>query len=119
MLGNLAAEWKRFRGQWLNYETAADLADATTRKRAAVFLACVGTEAYEPYQTMQFESDEASKEIDNIIDAFERHCVGGDEREVRAVRVQPPGAGTCPISGMTSPEPRRKTAINRHSLMTL
>ena len=76
MSGSLAAEWKRFRSQWQNYETAADLANATTKKRAAVFLACVGTEAYELYQTMQFASEEASKEIDNVIEAFERHCVG-------------------------------------------
>ena len=76
MSGSLSAEWKRFRGQWLNYETAADLTEATAKKRAAVFLACVGTEAYELYQTMQFKSDEASKEIDNITNAFERHCVG-------------------------------------------
>jgi hypothetical protein len=55
---SMAADWKRFKGQWENYEVAADLADKTMKKRAAVFLACIGTEAYDLYQTMEFQDDD-------------------------------------------------------------
>jgi len=45
MAGNIAAEWKRFRDQWRNYGTAADLDTQSKAKRAAIFLACIGSEA--------------------------------------------------------------------------
>ncbi len=71
----MAVDWKRFKGQWANYEIATDLSDKPTKKRAAVFLACIGTEAYELYQTMEFAGDDGH-DITKIIDAFEKHCVG-------------------------------------------
>ena len=74
--GNVAAEWKRFRGQWANYEVATDLDTKKSSKRAAVFLACIGTEAYEIFQTMDFESEDDRTNIDKVIEAFERHCIG-------------------------------------------
>ena len=44
LTSNVATEWKRFCSQWRNYEIAADLASTSRmRRRAAVFLACVGT----------------------------------------------------------------------------
>jgi len=52
--GNLATEWKRFRGQWENYVVAANLATESDERRAAIFLACVGTDAYELFQTFEF-----------------------------------------------------------------
>lgn len=72
----IAADWKRFKSQYLNYEIAAELSDKSKRKRAAVFLACVGTEAYEIYQTFEFDEDENRSDIDKVIEAFQRHCVG-------------------------------------------
>ena len=71
----MAVDWKRFKGQWANYEIATDLAEKLSKKRAAVFLACIGTEAYELYQTMEFTGDD-DQDIEKIIDAFEKHCVG-------------------------------------------
>jgi hypothetical protein len=50
--GNIAVEWKRFIGQWRNYEVATDLAAEAARKRTAIFLACAGGEAQELFQTM-------------------------------------------------------------------
>jgi hypothetical protein len=69
------ADWKRFKGQWENYEVATDLADKTMKKRAAVFLACIGTEAYELYQTMEFDDDD-ELDLKKIMDAFEKHYIG-------------------------------------------
>jgi len=45
---NIADDWRRFREQYENYEIepAADLADKSQEKSEAVFLTCVGNEAY-------------------------------------------------------------------------
>jgi hypothetical protein len=74
--GNVATEWKRFRGQWENYVIAAGMSGETSARRAAIFLACVGTEAYELFQTLEFDSDDDKKDVAKIITAFENHCVG-------------------------------------------
>ena len=74
--GNVAADWKRFRSQWANYEVATDLAEESKAKRAAVFLACLGTEAFEVCQAMPFDTEADRQDIDKLIEAFERHCVG-------------------------------------------
>src|ERR1043165_4376079 len=74
--GNVAAEWKRFKSQWTNFEVASDLDEKPSSKRAAIFLACIGTEAYETFQTMDFESEGDRSDIEKVIEAFERHCVG-------------------------------------------
>ena len=66
----------RFRDQWRNYETAADLGTQLKAKRAAIFLACIGSEAYKLFQTLEFADEENRKDIDSIVEAFERHYVG-------------------------------------------
>jgi hypothetical protein len=75
MSGTLSTEWKRFRGQWENYVVAINLSDDSAR-RAAVFLACVGTEAYEVFQTFEFDEEAHRKDIQKVIDAFDKYCVG-------------------------------------------
>jgi len=74
--GNVAADWKRFHSQWANYEVATDLDSKTAAKRAAVFLACIGTQAYEVFQSMDFATEGDRADIEKVIEAFERHCVG-------------------------------------------
>jgi len=73
---SLSTEWKRFKGQWNNYLVAAKLAGESKHVKAAIFLACVGTDAYELFQTFVFENDADREDIDKIVEAFERHCVG-------------------------------------------
>ena len=51
---DIAADWKRFFSQWNNYEIAADLADQPKKKHTAIFLACIGSETYQLFQTLQF-----------------------------------------------------------------
>ena len=60
------------------WSIATDLITQSAKKRAAVFLACVGTEAYEVFQTMDFEKEEDRADIDKVmvIEAFEAYCVG-------------------------------------------
>ena len=74
--GDIAADWERFKTEWTNYEIAVDLTDAAAKKRAAVFLACVGTAAYGVFRTFQFVDEDDKQYVDKIVEAFERHCVG-------------------------------------------
>lgn len=93
--GDIAADWERFRSEWQNYEIAADLTDVPAKKRAAVFLACVGSAAYSVFRTFKFEREEDKADVDKIIDAFEKHCIGEAnvtyERYLFHQRVQQPG----------------------------
>ena len=73
MGGDIAADWERFRSEWENYEIAADLTDVPDKKRAAVFLACVGSTAYGIFRTFQFERADDRSDVTKIIEAFERH----------------------------------------------
>ena len=95
MSTNMATEWTRFSSQWANFEVAADLKKESSARRAAIFLACVGTEAYEVFETMEFEDDEDRRDIDKVIDAFRKHCIGEInltyERYVFNRRGQEPG----------------------------
>ena len=72
----LADNWRRFRGQWENYVIANDLSEATSEKQAAVFLTCIGAEAYDVFRAMNFESDDDRKKIAPIIAGFEAFCIG-------------------------------------------
>lgn len=74
--GNVADNWQRFREQWNNYEVASDLSEESSEKRGAVFLACIGSDAFDVYRTMQFESPADRKKIDKLIEAFESFCIG-------------------------------------------
>jgi hypothetical protein len=74
--GNIAVEWKRFSSQWRNYEVAADLTGESKKKRTAIFLACIGTEAYELFQAMHFAAAADREDLDKVVEAFQRHCIG-------------------------------------------
>jgi len=74
--GNIAVEWKRFSSQWRNYEVAADLTEESQKKRTAIFLACIGTKAYELFQSMEFAAEEDREDLDKVVEAFQRHCIG-------------------------------------------
>ena len=73
---NLAEDWSRFKEQFANYELALDLTVASQEKRAAVSLTCIGNDAYDVYRALQFDSADARKQIDTVIAAFDKFCVG-------------------------------------------
>jgi len=73
---SVADNWKRFREQWENYELAADLTDTSSQKRAAVFLTCIGNDAYDIFRSLEFETPADRKKIDKVIEAFETFCIG-------------------------------------------
>ena len=73
---NVADNWRRFREQYEYYEIASDISDKSQEKRAAVFLTCIGNDAYDVCRAMEFEDAENRKKLDPIIAAFENFCVG-------------------------------------------
>ena len=70
-----AANWERFHEQWNNYVIAMDLQEASEEKRVAIFLTCIGTEAYDAFRTFELSASDRKK-IDPVIAAFEEYCVG-------------------------------------------
>src|SRR6218665_1411433 len=87
---NLAAKWKRFRGQWANYEVATDLETEASAKRAALFLSCVGAEACAACQAMAVNADEDRTTIQKVMESFDSLC-GGKDRKVNVTsRKSPP-----------------------------
>ena len=92
---NVADEWRRFKERFACYELATDLSEASQEKRAAVFLSCIGSEAYDVFRTLEFDDEEARKKLNPILAAFEKFCVGAVnvtyERYVFNRRVQESG----------------------------
>lgn len=91
----LAVEWKRFKGQWSNYIKAAKVDKEEKDCQAAIFLACIGTDAYDVYSNMEFAEETDRSDPAKLMEAFERHCVGEInevyERYVFNRRQQEPG----------------------------
>ena len=92
---NVADNWKRFKEQFGNYELASDLTEASQEKRAAVFLTCIGNDAYDVYRAMEFASADDRRKLDHIVAAFDQFCIGNVnvtyERYVFNRRVQENG----------------------------
>ena len=74
--GDVSANWKRFKGQWSNYELATDLTGEAKEKRTAIFLSCIGSDAYDVFQSMVFDDDANRSDIDQVIRAFDDYCIG-------------------------------------------
>ena len=93
--GDVASDWERFRSEWQNYEIATELEDAAEKKRAAVFLACIGSAAHAVFRTFKFDTDADRGKIDKIIDSFKQYCIGEVnvtyERYLFHQRIQQPG----------------------------
>ena len=69
LTGNLAANWKKFHRAWNNYEIAARLKDPENPAinkslRTATLLTCIGSDALDVYQGLEFDSEDDKQEID-------------------------------------------------------
>src|SRR6476661_3337238 len=73
--GELPVTWRRFNSQWANYELATDIKEEPKEKQTAIFLSCIGTEAYDLFQTLVMEDSERS-DLDSVLLAFDRYCTG-------------------------------------------
>lgn len=95
MGGDIAADWERFQSEWTNYEVATDICEGSAKKRAAVFLACIGSAAHSVFRTFRFDNADDKSDVSKIIEAFQKHCIGETnvtyERYIFHQRVQQPG----------------------------
>ena len=93
--GEAADDWERFKCEFENYEIATDLVDCDEKKRAAVFLACIGSAAHAIFRTFKFETDGDRAKIEKIKEQFDKHWLGEVnvtyERYVFHQRIQQPG----------------------------
>ena len=75
----------------------AELEEAAEKKRAAVFLACVGSAAHSVLRTFKFDDEADKLKVNKIIESFEKHRVGEAnityERYLFHLRVQPSREG--------------------------
>jgi len=74
--GELAVNWRRFKSQWRNYELATDVAKESQEKRTAILLSCIGSDAYDVFQSMVFRDEADRSNIEAVIKAFDDYCVG-------------------------------------------
>ena len=79
--GNLATNWKKFHRAWNNYEIAARLKDpehpaVNKSLRTATLLTCIGSDALDVYDGLDFESEEQKNDIDVVLQKLQRYCIG-------------------------------------------
>ena len=74
--GNMASNWKRFRRMWSNYEIASRLVKQPKEERTATLLTCLGADALEIVDGLNFANDEERKDIDVVLEKLEVFCVG-------------------------------------------
>jgi len=77
------------------YVTAATLDCETPERQAAMFIACIGPDAYDMYSTMEFTDETDRRDSTRLLEAFEKHCLNEInevyERYVFSRRQQEPG----------------------------
>ena len=74
--GNLASNWKRFRRVWLNYEVASRLVKQPKEERTATLLTCIGADALEIVDGLNFANEDERKDIDVVLEKLEVFWVG-------------------------------------------
>ena len=74
--GNLASNWKRFKRAWDNYAIVARLNRFEDNFKTATFLSCVGEDALEIFEGMDFASAEDRAKLDIVVNKFQELCLG-------------------------------------------
>ena len=64
LTGNLAVNWKRFQRAWKNYEVASRLKDLGMEMRTATFLTCIGSDALDILEGLDFEDESQRDDIE-------------------------------------------------------
>ena len=92
--GELASNWRRSKSQWRNYELTTDVARESQERRTAILLSCIGSEAYDVFQSMVFHDEADRSNIEAVIKAFDEFCIGETnitfERYTQNKRAQEP-----------------------------
>ena len=79
--GNLAESWRKFKRAWSNYELAAKLKDPLNpefnkEQRAATLLTCIGSDALDVIDGLDFATEADRNNIDRILEKLEKYCIG-------------------------------------------
>ena len=71
----MASNWKRFRRVWSNYEIASRYVKQPKEERTAKLLMCLGADALEIVDGLNFANDEERKNTDVVLQKLEVFCV--------------------------------------------
>jgi hypothetical protein len=69
--GNLASNWKKFRRMWNNYEIATRLRQESNELRTATLLTCIGVEALETCEGLEWANEDEKIDIDIVLEKLE------------------------------------------------
>ncbi len=76
LTGNVADNWRRFRQCWECYVTV--VCEGKRRSalyKSSLFLGVVGEDGRELYNTFEWEEEDDDKDLDKILEKFEKYCV--------------------------------------------
>ena len=74
--GNLAENWKKFKQVWNNYEIASHLKNEADELRTATLLTCIGADALDVYNGLEFANDAEKTSIKIVLEKLEIFCIG-------------------------------------------
>ena len=74
--GNLASNWKKFRRMWNNYEIGSWLQQESKELRTATLLTCIGVEALETYEGLEWVNEDEKVDIDIVLEKLETFMLG-------------------------------------------
>ena len=74
--GNLASNWKKFKRAWDNYAIVARLNRFEEEFKTATFLSCIGEEAMEIFEGLDFASEDERTKFDIVVKKFQDLCLG-------------------------------------------
>ena len=79
--GNLPVKWQRFCRASSNYKIAAHLKDPedpdrNKEQRAATLLTCIGSDALDVIDAMEFENEDQRKDPEVISEKMKEYCIG-------------------------------------------
>ncbi len=67
LTGNLAVNWKRFQRAWKNYEIGSRLKELSLEMRTATLLTCIGPDALDILEGLDFEEESQRNNIDIVM----------------------------------------------------
>ena len=73
--GNLAANWKKFKRTWDSYAVVARLNCFADEFKTATFLSCIGQDALEIFEGLEFPSEDNRKAIEVVITKSQDFCL--------------------------------------------
>ena len=65
--GNVAANWKKFKQKWMNYEIATGINSKESATRVAALLPIIGNDAINVFNTFTWDDEGDDKKIDKVL----------------------------------------------------